>query len=50
MCSMSVQVQMQGFFLGAGEVCSVYCAVCRVQCVECSVLPDKDGDLAVETE
>ena len=35
-----------GEFVGAGAVRSVHCTVCK--CVECSLLPAKDEDLAVE--
>ena len=42
MCSMKCTDTVSGAFAGAGTVRNVHCAVC-------SVLPAKDGNLAVET-
>ena len=46
MCSMSLQGQMH---MHLHLHLQVECLVCTVQSVECSVLPAKDEDLAVET-
>ena len=38
-----------GTLAGAGVVPNIHCAVCRVQCAGCSVLPAKNFDSVVET-